>query len=159
MADRVSARITIGGKLPRSLLDEFTQTINDEDARLDWDGEPFVGDQIPADEPLILMAHEVASGSFRQLESFCHEHGLSYVRWSGGRSGSFSSQRIVFTGSGGPEVHAVAEDDQLVFDLATIRRLGSLDAIEALAAKGNFAPGSLTVFDDSPSDMTGARHG
>lgn len=159
MADRVSARITIGGTLSRSLLDEFTQTINDEDARLDWDGEPFSPTQIPTNGPFELMAHEVAWGSFSQLEAFCQQQGLPYVRWAGGCPGSFGPERVVFIGSGDPASYAVSEDDALVYDLETIRFLGSLDAIEASAAEGNFTPGSLTIVDDSPPDMTGARHG
>ena len=37
MADRMSAEIWIGGKLPRSLLNEFPIS----DLRLDWDETPF----------------------------------------------------------------------------------------------------------------------
>lgn len=159
MADRVSASIAIGGILPRSLLDELTRTIHDEGARLDWEGESFVADAIPADASLELMAHEVAWGRFSRLEEFCHEHGLSYVRWSGGCSGSFAAERIVFTGSGDPAHHAVTEDDELVFDLDTIRRLGSIAAIEAQAVEADFTPGSLTILDADFPPVGEARHG
>ena len=159
MADRVSATITIGGVLPRSLLDEFTRAINDEDARLDWEGEPFTANAIPASEPLELMAHEVAWGNFTRLEAFCQQNGLSYVRWSGGCSGSFGPERVVFTGSGEPMSHAVTEDDEMVFSLDIIRTLGSIAAIEAQAAKGHFTPGSLIVVDNIPSETVEARHG
>lgn len=37
MADRMAAEIWIGGKFPRSLLDEFPIS----DLRLDWDETPF----------------------------------------------------------------------------------------------------------------------
>ena len=37
MADRMAAEIWIGGKLPRSLLEEFPIS----DMRVDWDETPF----------------------------------------------------------------------------------------------------------------------
>ncbi len=55
MADRVSASIAIGGISPRSLLGELARTIHDEDARLDWEGEPFAVDAIPTDARLELQ--------------------------------------------------------------------------------------------------------
>lgn len=159
MADRVSARIAIGGILPRSLLAAFTRTIDDEDARLDWGGEPFAAAAIPATGPLELMAHEVAWGNYSRLEEFCHEHGLGYVRWSGGCPGSFGPERIVFTGAGDPVRHAVTDDDELVFDIETIRELGSIAAIEAKAAEGEFTPGQLIVVEDVPVETAENCHG
>ncbi len=159
MADRASARITIGGTLSRSLLEDFTRRIEEEDARLDWEGEPFTADAIPVAGPLELMAHEVAWGNFGRLEDFCHEHGLSYVRWSGGSPGSFGPERIVFTGVGDPVRHAVTDDDELVFDLEAIRRLGSIAAIEAQAVEADFTPGSLTILDADFPPVGEARHG
>lgn len=159
MADRVSARIAIGGTLPRSLLAAFTRTIEDEDARLDWEAEPLTDGAIPADGPLELMAHEVAWGNFSGLEEFCHEHGLAYVRWSGGCLGSFGPERIVFTGSGDPVRHAVTDDDELVFAIETIRELGSIAAIEGRAVEGGFTPGALIVVDDVPVETAETCHG
>lgn len=159
MADRVSARIAIGGILPRSLLAAFTRTIDDEDARLDWEGEPFAAAAIPATGPLEVMAHEVAWGNFSGLEEFCHEHGLAYVRWSGGCPGSFGPEHIVFTGSGDPVRHAVTDDDELVFDIETIRELGSIAAIEARAAEGGLTPGPLIVVEDVPVGTAETWHG
>ncbi len=159
MADRVSARIMIGGSLPRSSLQDLKQLCDDEDLRVDWEGEPFDPGDIPSDAPVDLMAHQVAWGCFEDLEQFCRDHGLAYVRWSGGCSSSFGPERVVFTGTGEPESYGVTEDDDLVFDLDTIRRLGSLDAIEARAAAGEFRPGPLTIVDDLPAGATEAGHG
>lgn len=159
MADRVSARIAIGGTLPRSLLNDLKQHIDDEDLRVDWEGEPFDPEDLSVDAPLDLKAHEVAWGYFEQLEQFCRDHGLAYVRWSGGCPGSFGPDREVFTGSGEPRSHAVTEDDELVFSLETIRDLGSIAAIEARAAEGDFTPGPLVIVDDAPSECGEAAHG
>ncbi|MDJ0277686.1 hypothetical protein QLH51_12850 [Sphingomonas sp. 2R-10] len=155
MADRVSARIAIGGTLPRSLLDDLKQHIDDEDLRVDWEGEPFDPENLPVDTPLDLKAHEVAWGYFEQLEQFCRDHGLAYVRCSG----SFGPDREVFTGSGEPRSHAVTEDDEFVFSLETIRELGSIAAIEARAVEANFTPGPLVIVDDLPSECAEATHG
>ncbi len=159
MADRVSARITIGGVLPRSLLDELTRLIGDEDLRLDWDGEPFAPDAIPNDGPVELMAHEVAWGHFEHLERFCEDHTLAYVRWSGGCAGSFGPERVVFTGAGSRVSYAVTDDDDVVFDLETIHRLGSIAAIEAYTAQADFAPPALAIVEDIPGGFGEAGHG
>lgn len=145
--------------MPRSLLDELTRTIHDEDARLDWEGEPFAVDAIPTDALLELMADEVAWGYFERLEQFCRNHGLVYVRWSGGYAGSFAAERSIFTGTGQPGSFSVTEDDELVFDLDTIRRLGSIAAIEAQAVEADFTPGPLTIVDVDCPHVREARHG
>lgn len=159
MADRVSASIAIGGTLPRSRLDELTTIITDQDLRLDWEGAPFKPDDIPADAPIELVAHEVAWGCFSTLEQFCKDHALAYARWSGGCSGSFGPERVIFTGSGLPQSHCVTEDDELVFGLDTIRALGSIAAIEAQAAEADFTPGPLTIVDDGPAETAEVAHG
>ncbi len=159
MADRVSARIEIGGSLPRSLLHRFRQICDEEDLRVEWDGKRFALEDVPTDAPLALMTCNVAWGRFDRLEPFCRDRGLAYTRWSGGCPGSFGPRRVVFTGSGEPESYAVTEDDELVFDLDTIRKLGTLAAVEARAAEAGFEPGPLSIVDDLPHRATEADHG
>ena len=76
MADRVSASITLGGKLPSASTDELITAINDEELTLEYDGEPFSAGELVSGEPLTLYAHEVAWGTFDVLEAFCHQHHL-----------------------------------------------------------------------------------
>jgi hypothetical protein len=52
MVDRVSAFITIGGKLSSQYLPEFLDLIAQEDLSLEWDGEPFEVSQLVQGTPL-----------------------------------------------------------------------------------------------------------
>jgi hypothetical protein len=52
MVDRVSAFITIGGKLSSQHLPEFLDLIAQEDLSLEWDGEPFEVSQFVPGHPL-----------------------------------------------------------------------------------------------------------
>lgn len=64
MADRVSASITIGGTLPRSLLPDLAALVQAEGLSTEWDGETFTLAMFREGVPLELMAHEVAWGRF-----------------------------------------------------------------------------------------------
>ena len=80
MGDRMAAEIWIGGKLPRSLLDEFPIS----DLRLDWDNARLAS----SDEADILAARdedgllhfmdaEAAWGQFEDLEGWLREHNIT----------------------------------------------------------------------------------
>ena len=97
MVDRVAATITIGGTLPSSHLETFVELIENEALAPEWDGEPFTIADLPADGPLMLMASEVALGEFRELESFCVAHRLSFARWHQSNCGTWGGERAVFT--------------------------------------------------------------
>lgn len=139
MADRVSASITIGGTLPRSLLPDLATRVQAEGLSTEWDGEPFTLSMFREGEPLELMAHEVAWGRFEHLESWCVEHGVSFARWSGAYCGQWGAERVVFTGAGEVRSYAADEDDYLLIGRCTVERLGSYDAILAHFAAGDFA--------------------
>ncbi len=88
MADRMPAEIWIGGKLPRSLLDEFPIS----DMRLDWDATPFdasseEGILSARDESglLHLAECEAAWGEFQELEDWLREHAIPFQRQSSGK--------------------------------------------------------------------------
>src|SRR3546814_17647544 len=80
---------------------------------------------MPENAPLSLMAHEVAWGCFEQLEAFCIANGLCFARWSGGYSGQWGAERLVFTGIGEPQGYAADEDDYILMGRCTAQRLGS----------------------------------
>ncbi|MET3436023.1 hypothetical protein [Sphingomonas sp. 1185] len=147
MADRVFVKITIGGALPRSRLQDLLTVVANEGLSLDHDDEELSIEDHVANEPLTLMAHEVAWGRFDQLESFCQKLGLAFVRSSGGYAGSFGPVRVVFAGWGQPVSYLITEEDELVFDLAALRKLGSMEAIEAQAGEAAFEPGPLVIVD------------
>ena len=88
MADRMAAEIWIGGKLSRSLLDEFPIS----DLRLDWDETPIAS----TSEDGILSARdesgllhfadcEAAWGEFEELEGWLREHGIPFQRQTSGK--------------------------------------------------------------------------
>ena len=87
MADRMAAEIWIGGKLPRSLLDEFPI----DDLRVDWDENPvdrtseetlLAGRE---DDHLHFCDCEAAYGEFQELEGWLREHNIPFQRQSSGK--------------------------------------------------------------------------
>jgi hypothetical protein len=88
MVDRMAAEIWIGGKLPRSLLDEFPIS----DLRLDWDATPFDASSEEGilsardDSGLLHFADcEAAWGEFTELEGWLREHNIPFQRQSSGK--------------------------------------------------------------------------
>lgn len=145
MADRVSASITIGGILPRSLLGRFIEVIDNEGLSTEWDGATFDVSDLPEDDTMRLMAHEVAWGRFAELEAFCVENGLPFARWSGGYCGQWGPERVVFTGTGEPQSYAADEDDNIIICHEVVDRLGILEAIVAHFEAADFPIPPLVV--------------
>jgi hypothetical protein len=88
MADRMSAEIWIGGKFPRSLLEEFPVS----DLNVDWDNTRLTssaetGILAARDEAgLLHFANvEAAWGEFEDLEKWLREHDIPFRRRSEGK--------------------------------------------------------------------------
>lgn len=145
MVDRVSASIVIGGKVTPAQFEELCPLIAHNDLRLDWDGEPFASDQITEGEPLRLCAHETPWGMFDDLEQYCTDQHIPFVRWSGSCPGSFGAERIVFDGTKGPLNYSVDEDDHVVLHEQTIDQLGSIRAIRAYFKPAAFEVPALNI--------------
>ena len=145
MADRVSASITIGGRLLSTLLPEFIALIEQEGLSTQWDGEPFTVSDLPESGGLELMAHEVAWGRFEALEAFCIKNALPFSRWSGAYPSQWGAERVVFSGSGEPQSYAADEDDYILIGRCTAERLGSFAAIVAHFDAADFAVPSLAI--------------
>lgn len=139
MADRVSASISIGGALPRAALPDFIAAIIDEGLSTEWDGEEFSPAHLPTNEPLHLMAHEVAWGRFEGLEAQCIALALPFARWSGAYPGQWSAERVVFSGTGDRVSYACDEEDRVTINRDTVERLGGIAAIRAYFAAADFA--------------------
>jgi hypothetical protein len=84
----MAAEIWIGGKLRRSLLEEFPIS----DLRLDWDQTPFdasseEGILAARDESKLLHFAdcEAAWGEFEELEGWLREHNIPFKRHSSGK--------------------------------------------------------------------------
>ena len=145
MADRVSASIALGGSITAAQLDELAQLVTDEGLSTEWDGEPFEPSQLTPGEPLQLYAHEVAWGMFEELEAWCREHHVPYIRWSGGYGGKWGAERVVFDASGDPRSYDADESDRISVDRATVERLGSIEAILAHFEAADFTVPPLAV--------------
>jgi len=145
MADRVSASIMIGGTLGAAEFEELTDLIASEGLAIEWDGEPFEPHHHVPGEPLRLFAHEVAGGSFGDLESWCRSHGLPFVRWCGGYPGQWGPERVVATGGGSATSYAVTEDDEVVISRSTVEKLGSFEAVLAHFDAAEFTVPPLVV--------------
>ena len=148
MADRVSASIALGGVVTAAQLDELTQLINDDGLSTEWGGEPFVPSQVRPGERLQLHAHEVALGMFEELEAWCRERQMPYIRWSGGYGCEWGAERVVFDGAGEPKSYDADESDRVFVDRSTVQRLGSVEAILAHFEAADFALPPLAVTRD-----------
>lgn len=160
MADRVSASIIVGGTLNAAEFDELVDIVASERLAIEWDGEPFEAHHHVAGEPLSLFAHEVAGGSFDDLESWCLSHRLPFVRWCGGYSGQWGPERVVSTGDERITSYAVTEDDEVVISRSKIEMLGSFEAVLAHFDTAEFTVPPLVVRGvdaDNPASH-GGRH-
>lgn len=134
MADRASASIVIGGKVTPAQFAQLCLLFEHNDLRMEWDGEPFASAHLPQGEPLRLYAQETPWGMFDDLEQYCCNERISYLRWSGSCPGSFGAERIVYDGKSGPLNFSVDDDDHLVLHPQTIAGLGSMRAIRRYIA-------------------------
>lgn len=152
MADYASATIRIGGAIPRTDVLGFIAVIEQADVWTDWEEIKFTPDDLVSGMVLDLCAHNVRWGIFREIESFCRDHGLPYARWTGGCLGSWGPQRSVFDGASEARTFAATDDDEIVISLPDIRRLGSIEAIEDYFGTAEFVIPSLRIVDAAPSD-------
>ena len=147
MADRVSANITIGGEVSPDQFLKLTELIASHDLSTDWDGPAFAADARVEGEPLRLYAHETPWGMFDDLEQYCCDQHIAYVRWSGACPGSFGAERIVFDGKTGPLNYSVDDDDHIVLHEQTIDQLGTMRAIRAYLKPAAFKVPPLVIVE------------
>ncbi|MEE9433731.1 MAG: hypothetical protein V3V15_05795 [Sphingorhabdus sp.] len=147
MADRVSASITIGGKITPAQFEELTVLIANEGLSLDWDSEPFAADQRAEGESLRLCAYDVPWGMFEALEQYCCGHNIAYTRWCGACPGNFGAERIVYDGKSRPYNYDVNDDDLIMLAVQTVEQLGSMRAIRAYLKPAAFEVPPLVIAD------------
>ena len=111
MADRMAAEIWIGGKLSRSLLDEFPI----DDLRVDWDENPV---DRTSEETLLAGREadclhfcdcEAAWGEFQELEGWLREHRLPFYRQSSGKY-DYLPELVESRPDLGEEIQTIATD-------------------------------------------------
>lgn len=158
MADNVPASIEIGGRLPFHQLARFVEIVQSEELGTDWEGPPFDVADLPGSAPLRLRALEVRHGCFETLEAFCYANGLPFVRWSSGCSCAHGAWRLVFTGSGEPELYPCDESDTVLIGRDHAVRLGAMAALIAYFDRADFVVPPLVVLPDpKAAGDSGAR--
>ncbi len=87
MSDSFATQIEIGGKLKLSDLAKFIELASD--CATDWDGvdadESYVLDTAAEQCTVKLFNVESVYGMFEDMEAFCCEHGLTWVRKTEGK--------------------------------------------------------------------------
>ena len=159
MADRVSASITIGGTLTQAAYCELAGQIASERLSIEWDGAPFEPDDRSEGQPLRLYAHEVAGGTFEDLEAWCVAQGVPFTRWCAGYGAEWGPERVVFTGSGDARSFVADENDRVLIDQADVTRLGSIEALCAHFAAADFVIPPLEIVAAAPPKATDAVPG
>jgi len=105
MADTVSVHISLGGRIPRTLVPDLCQMIRNQGVGLDWDQGLFQ----PATEtdlqtactesgtaiPLRLCDHDAPWGEFAELQEFLVKHQLPFDRYHDSKY-EFSSELLCF---------------------------------------------------------------
>jgi hypothetical protein len=150
MADRVPASILIGGDISAALFAELLHIIAFEGLSPEWGGEPFDPGSRVIGEPLALFDESCAWGEIDNLEAFCVEHGLPFVRWSGSYPGEWSPERLVFRGTGTVDSYMIDESDRVLLDRRLLNDLGSIAAALAYFDAAEFAVPPLVVEGDPP---------
>lgn len=151
MADRVPASIHIGGEISAAVFAELLHIIAFEGLSPEWGGEPFDAKSRIVGEPLALFDESCAWGKIDNLEAFCVEHGLPFVRWSGSYPGEWSPERLIFRGSGTVDSYIVDESDRVLVDRRLLSDLGSVEAALAYFDAAEFEVPPLVVEGDPPS--------
>lgn len=150
MADRVPASIQIGGEISAAVFAELLHIIAFEGLSPEWGGEPFDPAKRIVGEPLALFDESCAWGKIDNLEAFCVEHGLPFVRWSGSYPGEWSPERLVYRGSGTVDSYMIDESDRVLLDRRLLVDLGSIEAAMAYFDAAEFEVPPLVVAGDPP---------
>lgn len=150
MADRVPASIHIGGDISAAVFAELVHIIAFEGLSPEWGGEPFDPRSREVGEPLALFDESCAWGKIDNLEAFCVENGLPFVRWSGSYPGEWSPERLIFRGTGTVDCYMVDESDRVLIDRRLLNDLGSIEAALAYFDAAEYAVPPLVVEGDPP---------
>lgn len=151
MADRVPASIRIGGTVSAAVYAELLHLIAFEGLSAEWGGAPFDPAARVAGEPLALFDESCAWGKIDNLEAFCIEKALPFLRWSGSYPGEWSPERLVFRGSGTVDSYMVDESDRVLLDRRLLNDSGSFEAALAYFDAAEFEVPPLVVEGDAPS--------
>jgi hypothetical protein len=148
MADRFAGEITIGGKVPAALLEEFLAELNSTGASIGgYDGPEFgaqTAEQLRKvlDESghLFLVDDQARYGQFEQLEAFLCEHGIPFDRHSEGKY-EFKPENVGFRP--GMKKPLVVQSDNDGNELLNVERVRPMAKELAQLATGRTARDKL----------------
>jgi hypothetical protein len=132
MSDRFCAEIHIGGTIRRADLRSLAEAIESDGGCLDWGG------GAPNAEEIVTMFEEAAKkkewvsfcddqatyGEFPQVEAFCVEHAVAFVRTSEAKYEYDGEKAIFLPGKmEKPEVFCATQDAEPAVTLSALERL------------------------------------
>ncbi|MFC5342911.1 hypothetical protein ACETK8_20065 (plasmid) [Brevundimonas staleyi] len=156
MGNRVSARITIGGRVPADQVDNLCEAIEDEALGPSWDEgfdsrEALLAHLRAGKDGADLYANEVNGGEFDILQAFCAAQGLVYQLTYDGYPGEWGPATRLRHADGTEESCALDSDGDAVigrFEL-TVQGFASVDEIHAYLERfERFRPGRLILGDE-----------
>jgi hypothetical protein len=132
MGERIGASIQFGGKLPKQHVQELVDLLNAEGLTPDFDE---TGDVTAEDDLSQNFGDwEVNYGNLDDLEAFGQEHGLHYKHWYDSGP-EWSACTELYDPATNTMIELVDAGGLPAMNLGEIKRLGSIEAIEAYFAK------------------------
>ncbi|MFY9348901.1 MAG: hypothetical protein WBL20_05325 [Sphingobium sp.] len=161
MADRSPVQITIGGKIPIASIPDLIDMIALDHALTLDSEEPVDESHFVMGQLLELAIAEAAGGSAENIEDFCVQHSIAFVRNAGGCCASYGPHRVVFEGCGRPRYYSLSDPDQVMLSRSLFLSLGSFEAVDAWFEEAVWTPDpiSFDVNMVSTSDEEETGHG
>ncbi len=129
MADRFPAVITIGGRIPRRLLDELAGVIADQGLCDGWgdrylDKKKIMEDIVSAADqtlPVQYVNDQARYGEFEDLESWLTNHGIDFDRHNDARY-EYDAENVYGRGRKQPAITGSNQNGEDVIGAGEIRR-------------------------------------
>lgn len=104
MSDRFAAAITLGGDVPRRLLDKLADMIASEGVSIDWQYsldksavQKAIEDAVATTETIRFTDDQASYGQFEQLEGFLVKHRIHFDRHSEARY-EYDGENVYYRG-------------------------------------------------------------
>ncbi|RPI61964.1 MAG: hypothetical protein EHM48_04855, partial [Planctomycetaceae bacterium] len=122
MADRFPGDITIGGSIPRRLLDQLAEMLASENVSIDWQYAldkaavlVAIEDAAAGDQTVRFTNDEATGGQFEELEQWLTRHGIDFDRHSDARY-EYDGQNVYGRGRKNP---VFMESNQSGYDMVS----------------------------------------
>lgn len=139
MGDHTCVSFEIGGKLPKSLVEELVAAANSDGLGTDWNDSDFTLEGLEKREPqtsLALTGTEINYANCDALEDFCQENALLYCKlWDAGggfpAGGEIRDLTCMIDGTDVLEFSVSGTGGDVFLNDREIRDLGSWEAVLA----------------------------